>query len=153
MLVFSDNDAFTRLFNTFRRTYIDQWAAEANVEPECIQYKYPRICTRDLFRLWIRNYEFFTTDPNGEICASWMREPEYSLIHSEFEGLYVTESKAGWMVDDNPQHTTTIDAGIVHADSGTYIVVIESNVPRDIEPLRPLLQALNHAHDEMTAIG
>lgn len=151
LLVFSDNDAFATLFNRYHREYIQRWAEEAHVPVESVTYKYPKITTRDMFKLWIRNYQYFNDGPDGEYLASLMREPEYSLIHSEFDGIYVTESKAGWMVDEDPGHTTTIDCGVIHTPTGPYILVIESTVPRDIEPLRPLLRALDHAHSEMVA--
>lgn len=150
MLINSDNDAYTRLYRNFRRPYIEAWADEAHVPQESIMWKYPKIPTRDLFRLWLRNYQFFQDgSPQGEICEAWMMEPAYSLIHSELGEMYVTVSKAGWLVDDDPSHTTAVDAGIVYATSGTYIVVIESNCICTVDPLRPLMQALDRAHDDM----
>ena len=94
----------------------------------------------------MRSYEFFESGEFGAQAGSWFEDPAYSLIHSELGDRYVTRSKAGWLVDDDPTHTTTVDGGIVYADNGPYVIVIMSKVPRDIEPLRPLMQALEAAH-------
>lgn len=149
MLVNSDNDAYTALNNTYRRTYIQQWCEECGVDPALCVYKYPHITTRDLALMWIKSYYYFEEDEFGAEIATWFENPAYSLIHSELEETCTTRTKAGWMVDDNPKHTTTVDGGIVYTDCGDYVIVIMSTVPRDIEPLRPLLQALINAHNEM----
>lgn len=146
MLVNSDNDAYTALNNTYRRVYIQQWCEEIGIDPDPFRYKYPHISTRQLTALWVRSYQFFEEDEFGPVAGAWFEEPVYSLIHSELGELYVTRSKAGWLVDDDPSHTTTVDGGIVYATNGPYVVVIMSRVPRDIEPLRPLMRALESYH-------
>lgn len=146
MLVNSDNDAYTTLNNTYRRVYIQEWCEEIGIDPDPFRYKYPHIPTRYLTALWMRSYEFFESGEFGAQAGSWFEDPAYSLIHSELGDRYVTRSKAGWLVDDDPTHTTTVDGGIVYADNGPYVIVIMSKVPRDIEPLRPLMQALEAAH-------
>lgn len=153
ILKYSDNDAFASIFNRYLRTYITSWAEESGVPAEAVCYKYPQIETRNLFRMWIRSYEYFTTSEDGETLATWFEEPEYSAIHSTLGDLYVTQTKGGWMIDDQPNHTTTVDAGIVYATNGEYIIVIESNIPRNMDGIVPLVTALNHAHDEMTYIS
>ena len=149
MLVNSDNDAYTALNNTYRRVFIQQWCEEIGIDPEPFRFKYPHITTRQLTSLWLRSYEFFESGEFGEQAGTWFENPAYSLIHSELGEQYVTRSKAGWLIDDDPTHTTTVDAGIVYADNGPYVVVIMSRVPRDIEPLRPLMQAIEITHLEM----
>ena len=149
MLVNSDNDAYTSLNDSYRRTYIQQFCEECGVDPALCVYKYPTITTRDLGLMWIYSYYYFDQDEFSQTVGSWFETPYYSLIHSELGEMYTTRSKAGWVADDNPKHTTTVDAGIVYSDHGDYVVVIMSRVPSSIEPLRPLMQALNRAHDEM----
>lgn len=146
MLVNSDNDAYTALNNTYRRVYIQGWCEEIGIDPDPFRYKYPHVSTRQLTALWVRSYEFFENDEFGPTAGAWFEEPVYSLIHSELGDLYVTRSKAGWLVDEDPSHTTTVDGGIVYAANGPYVVVIMSKVPRDIEPLRPLMRALESYH-------
>lgn len=146
MLVNSDNDAYTALNNTYRRVYIQGWCEEIGIDPDPFRYKYPHISTRQLTALWVRSYQFFETEEFGPTAGAWFEDPEYSLIHSELGELYVTRSKAGWLIDEDPSHTTTVDGGVVYADNGPYVVVIMSRVPRDIEPLRPLMRALESFH-------
>ena len=43
----------------------------------------------------------------------------------------------------------SIDAGIVYADNGPYIVVIMSRVPSSLEYLRPIMEALENVHSSM----
>ena len=146
MLVNSDNDAYTVLNNQYRRTYIQEWCEEIGIDPEPFRYKYPHVSTRMMTALWMRTYQFFETEEFGPTAGAWFEEPVYSLIHSELGDQYVTRSKAGWLVDEDPSHTTTVDGGVVYAYNGPYVVVIMSKVPRDIEPLRPLLRALEAFH-------
>lgn len=146
MLVNSDNDAYTVLNNTYRRAYIQAWCEEIGIDPDPFRYKYPHISTRQLTALWVRSYQFFEEEEFGATAGPWFENPAYSLIHSELGEMYVTRSKAGWLVDGDPSHTTTVDGGIVYATNGPYVVVIMSTVPRDIEPLRPLMQALESFH-------
>ena len=146
MLVNSDNDAYTALNNTYRRVYIQSWCEEIGIDPEPFRYKYPHISTRMLTALWVRSYQFFETEEFGPTAGEWFEDPAYSLIHSELGDSYVTRSKAGWLVDEDPSHTTTVDGGIVYATNGPYVIVIMSKVPRDIEPLRPLIRALDSYH-------
>ncbi len=149
MLINSDNDAYTSLNDTYGRTYIKEWCEMAGIDPAPCNYKYPYFGARDMSLLWLLNYEFFTEDEYGQEVRTWFQTPVYSLINGELGELYVTESKAGWMTDEEPRHKTTCDSGIVYADNGTYIISIVSDSPSTIDPLRPLMQALNAAHDEM----
>jgi len=149
MLINSDNDAYTSLNGAYGRQYIKQWCEEAGIDPSPCNYKYPYLSSRDMSLLWLRNYEFFMTDPVGQEVCEWFQEPTYSLIREVVGDMYISQSKAGWLVDEEPRHRTTCDSGIVYADNGTYIVSITSDVASTIDPLIPLMEALNAAHDEM----
>ena len=150
MLVHSDNDAYTSLNDSFRRTYIQQFCEECGVDPALCVYKYPQLACKDLALLWVGSYNYFEEDEFGNSIGEIMEKPVYSLIHSEFEDVYTTRSKAGWEYDENnSKHNGTTDAGIVYTDHGDYLIVIMSTVPRDIEPLRPLLKALENSINEM----
>lgn len=149
MLENSDNEAYRVLNDTYHRVYIQQWAEQIGLDPVPFGWKYPHIAVRQMAALWYRSFEFFEQDEFGAEVGTWFENPSYSLIHSELADQFVTRSKAGWLVDEDPDHTTTIDAGIVYADNGPYIVVIMSRVPSNIEPLRPLMQALAQVHSQM----
>ena len=149
MLQYSDNDAYRVLNDTYHRTYIQEWAAESCVDPAPFAWKYPHISARQMAALWLRNYEFFEQDEWGAQVGSWFESPEYSIIHDVAGGLYVTRSKGGWLTDEDPDHAVSIDAGIVYADNGPYIVVIMSRVPSSLEYLRPIMEALENVHSSM----
>ncbi len=149
MLQFSDNDAYRVLNDTYHRTYIQEWAAESCVDPSPFAWKYPHISARQMAALWLRNYEFFEQDEWGAQVGSWFESPEYSIIHDVAGGLYVTRSKGGWLVDEDPDHAVSIDAGIVYADNGPYIVVIMSRVPSSLAYLGPIMEALEAVHSSM----
>ena len=149
MLQFSDNDAYRVLNDTYHRTYIQEWAAQACVDPAPFAWKYPHISARQMAALWLRNYEFFEQDEWGAQVGSWFESPEYSIINDVAGGLYTTRSKGGWLTDEDPDHAVSIDAGIVYADNGPYVVVIMSRVPSSLEYLRPIMEALEAVHSSM----
>lgn len=150
MLVLSDNDAYTALNDTYRRTYIQQFCEECGVDPSLCVYKYPQLTCKDLALLWIGGYSYFAESEFANSIGVLFEDPKYSLIHSEFQDIYTTRSKAGWEIGENSsKHTSTVDAGIVYTDHGDYLIVIMSTVSRDIEPLRPLLKALENSINEM----
>lgn len=149
MLETSDNDAYAALNDTYHRVYIQQWCEQIGLDTVPFGWKYPHIGVRQMAALWMRSYEFFEEGEWGATVGTWFENPTYSVIRSELGELYTTRSKAGWLVDEEPDHTTSIDAGIVYADNGPYVVVIMSRVPSSLEYLRPLLQALEAAHQCM----
>lgn len=149
MLQYSDNDAYRVLNDTYHRTYIQQWAQECGVDPAPFAWKYPHINARQMAALWLRNYEFFEQDEWGAQVGSWFESPEYSIIHETVGDLYTTRSKGGWLTDEDPDHEVSIDAGIVYADNGPYIVVIMSRVPSSLAYLGPIMEALENVHSSM----
>lgn len=149
MLQYSDNDAYRVLNDTYHRTYIQEWAAESCVDPAPFAWKYPHISARQMAALWLRNYEFFEQDEWGAQVGSWFESPEYSIINETVGELYTTRSKGGWLVDEDPDHAVSIDAGIVYADNGPYIVVIMSRVPSSLAYLGPIMEALEAVYSSM----
>lgn len=149
MLQFSDNDAYRVLNDTYHRTYIQEWAAQSCVDPAPFAWKYPHISARQMAALWLRNYEFFEQDEWGAQVGSWFESPEYSIINETVGELYTTRSKGGWLTDEDPDHAVSIDAGIVYADNGPYIVVIMSRVPSSLAYLGPIMEALENVHSSM----
>lgn len=149
MLQNSDNDAYAALDNTYHRTYIRQWCEQLGLDLNPFAYKYPHINCRQMAALWLRSYEFFESGEWGAQVASWYEDPNISAIHTMLGDQYVTRSKGGWYVDEDPYRTCTVDAGIVYADNGPYIVVIMSKVPSSMDYLNPIAAALDIAHQDM----
>lgn len=149
ILVNSSNDDYNRLRNTYGKTPMELWCEAAGVDTEVADNYYPAITAEELCKLWIQNYEYFTTAENGETVAKWFQKPDKSPIHSVLGGKYTTQTKAGWIEGTTDYYQAASDAGIVYADSGTYAVAIVSNGRSNLTLLNTLIEALDAAHDEM----
>ena len=145
----SDNDAYAALDETYHRTYIRQWCEQLGLDLAPFAYKYPHINSRQMAALWLRSYEFFESGEWGAQVASWYENPNESAIHAMLGDQYVTRSKGGWFVDEDPYRTCTVDAGIVYADNGPYIIVVMSEVPSSMDYLNPIVTSLDLAHQDM----
>ncbi|MCQ2516822.1 MAG: class A beta-lactamase-related serine hydrolase [Saccharofermentans sp.] len=151
LLVYSDNDAFRMFVDTYGKSYIQQWAEAAGCNVAPFQYKYPRISASQLGLLWLQNYDFFCSCEEADEFGTYFENPYESTIHSALGDLYVTRSKAGWEIDTEEAtgYRTSVDAGIIYADNGPYLMVIMSDLPAALGRLEPLALALDAAHQLM----
>lgn len=148
VLVNSSNSGYTTLRNQYGKTCWADWCEIAGVTVD-LSKKWPGLTAETLCGLWMQSYEFFTTTEIGAETAAWFESPVLSPIHDVLGETYTTQSKAGWISGSNAYYRAANDAGIVYADSGTYVVAILSNVPADLTRIEPLVAALDRAHDEM----
>lgn len=149
MLVNSDNDAYALLNNTFGRQYIQQWFADCNIVSSYANYKYPRLSSRDVAKLWVHGYDFLMNNELGPTAMEWLNHPNQSVIYSVLGEMYETYSKAGWMLGEEPSYNASVDAGIVMSDVGPYVIVIQSNIPDNLDRLSNLVLVLEQIHQEM----
>lgn len=147
ILLYSDNTCYERMVNTYGFTPLMDWSDEAGADLEITAYDYTYYSARTLAKLWIRNYEYFTSDTTGKQLAEEFEQPETSSIHETLGDMYTTQSKAGWIVD--PDCSSTCDAGIVYADNGPYVLVVMSDLPASLESLDPLVTLLDQLHSYM----
>ena len=147
ILLYSDNTCYERMVNTYGFTPLMDWSDEAGADLEITAYDYTYYSARTLAKLWIRNYEYFTSDTTGKQLAEEFEQPETSSIHETLGDMYTTQSKAGWIAD--PDCSSTCDAGIVYADNGPYVLVVMSDLPASLESLDPLVTLLDQLHSYM----
>lgn len=147
ILLYSDNTCYERMVNTYGFTPLMDWSDEAGADLEITAYDYTYYSARTLAKLWIRNYEYFTSDTTGKQLAEEFEQPETSSIHETLGDMYTTQSKAGWIAD--PDCNSACDAGIVYADNGPYVLVVMSDLPASLESLDPLVTLLDQLHSYM----
>jgi len=150
MLVYSDNDAYALLNDTFGRQYIQQWFSDCNIVTSYANYKYPRLGSRDIAKLWIHGYDFLMNNEMGDVAREWLNHPNESVIYSVLGEMYDTYSKGGWFRGEDPSYNSTVDAGIVMSDYGPYVVVIQTNIPDNMNALSDLMLALEQIHQEIS---
>lgn len=141
VLHYSSNEGYRRLVNTYSFSSLDEWAREAGVRTSITRDLYPYYSTRELFKLWHRNYTYFTDDWTGQQVGLWFENPNHSPIKAVLGNQYRVRSKAGW-IGEVGYHSAS-DAGIVYAPTGPYIVAIMTDADAKLPMLHSTVQALN----------
>ena len=72
-----------------------------------------------------------------------------SPIGAELRDTCEVWSKPGWFPLDDNNIPATNDAGVVFSDTGAYVLVIMTDISSDLDALRPLVRALDAAHETM----
>lgn len=144
ILNYSSNDGYKNLRTAYGSSSLYSWAKEAGLDSSKVSALYPYLTPRDLYSLWSRNYDYFTTDYKGREVGSWFEKPNLSPIHSVLSSSYKTQTKAGW-IGGWGYHAAN-DAGIVYTPKGNYIMSIMSNADGKLGLLNPTVAALNKLH-------
>lgn len=148
ILVYSDNGCYEELRDRYGDAPIEKWAEDAGTEISFdYGWDYTDYSARTLAKLWMKNYEFFESGDAGSEIAELYEDPDTSAIHSVLGNKYTTRSKAGWIADTSCQ--STVDAGIVYADNGPYILAILTDIPSAVDRLDPLVTVLDSIHQTM----
>ncbi|MBF0778197.1 serine hydrolase [Streptococcus cuniculi] len=157
VLRYSSNEGYEYLANTYGFSSLSAWASEAGVRTSIARQLYPYYSSRELFKLWQRNYEYFTNDKTGQQVGLWFENPNLSPIKSVLGSQYRVRSKAGWI--GYPGYHAASDAGIVYAKSGPYIIAImtdaDAKLPMlntTVSALNNMILALNETHMEMAEL-
>lgn len=158
-LRYSDNDAYYALCLTFLDSCLREWYLEADTEFDDPNFCYPYISARDMARLWLRNYLYFTSgSAEGSELAALYINPNRSTIKQTLGASYITYSKAGWndatgvLFEGSTYAPSAVDAGIVFAGeegSYPYVVAIMSDYPASLEKLDSLVAHLDSAHTQL----
>ncbi|MGT2715631.1 serine hydrolase [Streptococcus respiraculi] len=142
VLRYSSNEGYEYLANTYGFSSLSAWASEAGVRTSIARNLYPYYSSRELFKLWQRNYEYFTNDKTGQQVGLWFENPNLSPIKSVLGSQYRVRSKAGWI--GYPGYHAASDAGIVYAKTGPYIIAIMTDADAKLPMLNTTVSALNH---------
>ncbi|MGF0112843.1 serine hydrolase, partial [Streptococcus sp. SGI.013] len=140
----SSNEGYKYLRDTYGPSALYNWAREAGVETNVVTPLYPYLTAQELFALWQRNYQFFTTSNYGKQVGTWFENPNLSPIKSVLGLSYKTQSKAGWI--GYPGYRAANDAGIVYTPKGNYIVSIMTNADGRLGLVNPTVLALNSVY-------
>lgn len=156
VLSYSSNEGYSFLVNRYGFSSWYDWLREAGVRSDIGKDLYPFYSARELFKLWQRNYRYFTNDRTGQQVGLWFENPNLSPIKAVLGSQYRVRSKAGWI--GGWGLFSASDGGIVYAKNGPYIIAIMTNAGGQLDRLNPTVQALhelvltlNQAHQEMAA--
>jgi hypothetical protein len=144
---FSSNLDYSNLRSRFGVGPMAQWCSEAGVSTAIASQQWPNYSSRELAKLWARNYEYFFGNYTD---SARLRDLYTGVNHSSLGQLrpwYAVYSKAGWQTKVG--WNATNDAGIVIAGDRPYIVVMLTNAPNRQDWVDNLLWTLEGAHKEM----
>ena len=150
-ITISDNQSYESLRYAFGPEPLRTWCNEAWVSTAIADTEYPDLTTRDLAKLWLRNYSYFIGgEPNSDLIQSWFTSTLNSVIYDNLGSRYSVNTKAGWIWPDYiGDFSAANDAGIVWAYEGPYIIAIMSDSPADMRALDSLVLAIDYTHTEM----
>ncbi len=149
ILTYSDNEGYADLWYTYGPDCLLSWAKQAGIKK--VQWDlYTDYSPRDLAKLWLMNYVFFETDPNGKKLSGMYEHPQTSRIRGVLGRKYRTLSKAGW-IPEGWEDPTFNDAGIVYAGDRPYVVAFLSEIPEEKMYLADrILMLLDRIHQKST---
>ena len=152
-LVDSDNDAYYDLPLIFGFAPWASWLQShgaALTASGASGYSYPDTTTAELATIWEEIYRYGTSDEKGASeLAGYLTRTNFSPIAEELRGTYEVWSKPGWFPLDDNDIPATNDAGVVFSDTGAYVLVVMTDIGADLDALKPLVRALDAAHETM----
>ena len=145
----SSNEGYASLRSAFGSSPMRSWCNDAGVRSSLTSDWYVDYSARELLKLWIRNYEYFTSGQEYSTrVRSWFVRPLASVIGQQLGSSYTTYSKPGW-ISEGGRYDVANDAGIVMAGNRPYFVAIMTNTPAQFYKLNSIVWALEEAHNEM----
>lgn len=152
-LVWSSNDDFSLLVNTFGFQSVSDWLTAAGAPDAAVdasEHLYVDISATELANVWQEVWRFGTSGEAGsEELGSYLAQTDHSPIGQTLRERYEVWSKPGWYPDDSYGLSASNDAGIVFSDTGDYVLVILSDIGDNTDALVPLVEALDAAHASM----
>ena len=152
-LLNSSNEAYTSLIETFRLAPFAQWLTKAGAPDagsRAHDHYYPDISANELAAVWEGIWRYGTSGEAGASeLTSYLSQTGYTPIGELLREKCEVWSKAGWYPADENSLTSTNDAGVVFSDSGTYVLVVMTDLSAYLDGISPLISALDAAHDVM----
>lgn len=134
MILYSDNNAFNSLRNTYDSVGFAEWLNSCGVDSEIMHdTHFPRYSTRESTLLWLRTYQYLKTNtPTAQNLASLYEQTNVSFIRSGVSDDGEVEAvlnKAGWC-SGSERFTGLCDAGLIKCTDGTtYLMSTMTNSP------------------------
>lgn len=152
-LVNSSNDAFHELIDAFGLPAYASWLS-AHGAPSAARtagtYFYPDITASELASVWEEIWRYGTSDDaGGSELAGYLARTGSSPIAAELRDDCEVWAKPGWYPADAADLPASNDAGVVFSDEGPYVMVVMTDIGSDLDALRPLISALDAAHERM----
>lgn len=146
-IIYSDNNAFGFLRDSYDYLGFDEWADSLGVSDTTnTDTWFPSYCVRSSAKLWTEMLSYLETESE---TALWLEDllgqTETSFIREALGGEDASDiavlDKAGWIADPDPDYNAICDAGIIRSEGHTYIMCIMTGMP-DTDGNRETLQAL-----------
>ena len=134
MILYSDNNAFSSLRNSYDSAGFAEWLNSCGVDSEIMHdTHFPRYSARESALLWLHTYQYLKTNtPTAQNLASLYEQTNVSFIRSgvsDDEGVEAVLNKAGWCAG-RERFTGLCDAGlIICTDGTTYLMSTMTNSP------------------------
>lgn len=154
-IIYSDNDTYLALRNLCgNQVFIDWCVAEGAVSEDdpnyarIAGYNYPFIMPAQLARMWEHSFEYFDagSDDARQLLELYERR-EVSPLRAGIPSAELVIAKAGWYpVDIGEKWPATVDAGIVMEGGHSYVVVIMTSLPADLDWLTSVVGGLFAGH-------
>ena len=163
ILVYSDNASYSNLRDTYGNASFQQLvdasgavsmpsrgateairtAAASQSDASIADNKYEFFTPNHLLALWKVCYQYLSsTEPGASWLSAQFEHPETSAIHVAASSLGTTWSKAGWYPADTSGYSTTVDAGVVRAQDGDFILAVMTNKPEDFTTMETIVSPL-----------
>ena len=134
MILYSDNNAFSSLRNSYDSTGFAEWLNSCGVDSEIMHdTHFPRYSARESALLWLHTYQYLKTNtPTAQNLASLYEQTNVSFIRSgvcDDEEVEAVLNKAGWCAG-RERFTGLCDAGLIKCTDGTtYLMSTMTNSP------------------------
>ena len=149
-LVNSSNEDYEALIDTYGMRAFGSWLAAHGAPVAAADgsyYYYPWISAGELASAWQEIYRYGTSGEAGsaELVSYLSRTnttPTAELLRQDCD----VWSKAGWFPATEDGLDASVDAGVVFAPSGTYVLAVMTDMASNLEGLKPLISSLDAAH-------
>ena len=155
----SSDEAYGELHDRYGMDVFGRWLQDAGVGPgeyssygEMLIWHYPHINTDQLLGMWLYIYDYVQRDtPYAQHLSDLLNRRHVSAMRDALGTEVRTQSKMGWFeyFGDYFSEPATVEAGIVYAPEGTYVVAVMTTAPAQISELQPIFTALARAHYDM----
>ena len=152
-LVDSSNEDYEALISAYGMSSFGSWLAAhgaPEAAPDGSYHFYPEISAAEMAACWQEIWRYGTSgEPGAAELTGYLERTAHSPTGELLRDTCEVWSKPGWFPATSDGLSATVDAGVVFAPSCTYVLVVMSDMPSDLDGLKPLIAALDAAHATM----